>query len=259
MRIPYYQVNAFTKEPFGGNPAGVCVLNHWPDDDLLQKIATENKLSETAFFVPEGKSYRLRWFTPAVEVDLCGHATLATAAVLFFELGFKDEQVRFESRSGPLSARQREGLIELDFPAWTPKPCKIPKGFAHALGHEPLAILETRDYVVLLESENDVRKLTPDMDALKEFDKVGVIATAPGTDADFVSRFFAPRVGVPEDPVTGSAHCSLIPFWAERLGKTELFARQISKRGGELFCRLAGDRVNIAGNAKIYKRGELSV
>lgn len=259
MRIPYYQVNAFTKDPFGGNPAGVCVLDQWLADDLLQKIAAENNLSETAFFLPEGNSFRLRWFTPTVEVDLCGHATLATAAVLFFELGFKDEQVRFESRSGPLFARRQDDLIDLDFPTWRPKPCATPSGLAQALGQEPLEVLETRDYVVVFESEKVVRELKPDMDALKNFERVGVIATAPGIDADFVSRFFAPRVGVPEDPVTGSAHCSLIPFWAERLGKTELFARQISKRGGELFCRLVGDRVRIGGHAKIYKRGELNV
>lgn len=259
MRIPYYQVNAFTKGSFGGNPAGVCPLERWLNDDLLQKIAAENNLSETAFFVPEGESFRLRWFTPTIEVDLCGHATLATAAVLFFEQGFKPEQVRFESRSGTLSARRRGDLIELDFPTWRPKPCATPTGLARALGREPREVLETRDYVVVFESEKDVREVRPDMDALSKFERVGVIVTAAGTDADFVSRFFAPRVGVPEDPVTGSAHCSLIPYWAERLGKTELFARQISQRGGELFCRLNGDRVAIGGHAKVYKRGELDV
>jgi PhzF family phenazine biosynthesis protein len=252
-------VNAFTKEPFGGNPAGVCPLQSWLPDDLLQKIAAENNLSETAFFIPKGESFHLRWFTPTVEVDLCGHATLGTVAVLFFVLGFKDDQVRFESRSGMLSARRRDDLIELDFPTWTPNPCATPKGLADALGAEPREVLETRDYVAVFESEKVVRDLTPDMDKLKKFERVGVIATAPGTDADFVSRFFAPRFGVPEDRVTGSAHCSLIPYWAKRLGKTELFARQISKRGGELFCRLTGDRVAIGGNAKIYKRGELEV
>lgn len=259
MRIPYYQVNAFTSEPFRGNPAGVCALEQWLDDRLLQKIAAENNLSETAFFVPEGDSFRLRWFTPTVEVDLCGHATLATSAVLFFERGYVGERIRFQTRSGTLLASRRNNLIELDFPVWNPKPCSAPKDLVPGLGREPREVLASRDYIAIFESEKEVRDLTPNMEALMTLDRDGVIVTARGTDADFVSRYFAPRVGIPEDPVTGSAHCSLIPFWAERLGKTEMFARQISTRGGELFCRLVNERVAIGGHATIYKRGELNV
>ncbi|MGZ4961265.1 MAG: PhzF family phenazine biosynthesis protein [Limisphaerales bacterium] len=259
MRIPYYQVNAFTTEPFGGNPAGVCMLDRWLDDNLLQKIAGENNLSETAFFVCEGESFRLRWFTPTVEVDLCGHATLATAAVLFFELGYQGDRIRFETKSGSLSAARRENSIELDLPAWQPEPCTAPQNLARALGREPREVFVSRDYIAVFDSQKDVLALAPHMDLLMKLDRDGVIVTAVGSDADFVSRYFAPRVGIPEDPVTGSAHCSLIPLWAARLGKMELFARQVSRRRGELWCQLAGQRVAIRGNAKVYKRGELDV
>jgi PhzF family phenazine biosynthesis protein len=258
MRIPYFQVNAFTKDPFGGNPAGVCVLENWLSDDVLQKIAAENNLSETAFFTKEGARFRLRWLTPTVEVDLCGHATLATAAVLFFELGHNGQRIEFTTRSGTVAAARREQMVELDFPVWTPKSCAIPNSLGKALGHKPGEVFNvSRDYVAVFDSEKDVRDLKPDMDLLMKLDRVGVIATAHGSDADFVSRFFAPRAGIPEDPVTGSAHCALIPLWAERLGKKEMFARQVSRRGGELFCRLEKDRVAIGGNAVVYERGEI--
>jgi PhzF family phenazine biosynthesis protein len=258
MRIAYYQVNAFTKNPFGGNPAGVCPLERWLPDDLLQRIAAENNLSETAFFVRTGEQIHLRWMTPTVEVDLCGHATLATAAVLFFELRHQGERIEFQTRSGLVAAARRGDLVELDFPAWPSNPCA--DDLEGALGRKPKHVFAgSRDYLAVFETEEEVRELAPNMVALSKLDRDGVIATARGADADFVSRFFAPRLGVPEDPVTGSAHCSLIPYWAERLGKTGLLARQISKRGGELFCRLNGNRVAIGGNAVIYERGEIEI
>jgi predicted PhzF superfamily epimerase YddE/YHI9 len=259
MRIPYFQVNAFTSQTFGGNPAGVCVLEDWLPDAMLQRIATENNLSETAFFVKADGHFQLRWFTPAIEVDLCGHATLASAFVLFSELEHQGDTVQFESRSGSLAAARREDIIELDFPSRPPVPCGASEELLRGLGRKPREVLHSRDYVAVFESEAEVASLRPDMAVLGQVDCLGIIATARGQDTDFVSRFFAPRAGVPEDPVTGSAHCSLIPFWAERLGKTELFARQISQRGGELFCRNAGERVGIGGRAVIYCRGELEV
>ena len=259
MRISYFQVDAFTAQTFGGNPAGVCVLGQWFSDDILQRVAAENNLSETAFFTHEADHYHLRWFTPTMEVDLCGHATLASAFVLFFELGYGGDQVRFESRSGTLAASRRGDLIELDFPSRPPVPCVAPKELVRALRREPREVLVSRDYVAVFDSQEEVSSLVPDMEALMQLDRVGVIVTARGSDADFVSRFFAPRAGIPEDPVTGSAHCSLIPFWAERLGRTELFARQISRRGGELFCRLAGERVAIGGRAIVYNRGVIEI
>ncbi len=259
MRIPYYRVNAFTAQAFGGNPAGVCVLQQWLPDELLQRIAAENNLSETAFFTRDDGLLHLRWFTPTTEVDLCGHATLASAFVLFSELGYKGDTVKFQSKSGQLEASQRGELVELDFPARRPEPCPVPEDLVRALGRAPREVLRSRDYLAVYDTQAEVAALTPDMGRLARLDCLGVIVTARGKDADFVSRFFAPGAGVPEDPVTGSAHCSLIPYWAERLGKTELFARQISQRGGELYCRLAGERVGIGGRAVMYCRGELVV
>ena len=259
MRIPYFQVNAFTSAPFGGNPAGVCILERWLPDDLLQRIAAENGFSETAFLKRQNDHYDLRWMTPAVEVDLCGHATLASAFVLFSELGFKQDRVFFQTRSGRLSAARRQDLLELDFPSRPPKPCPIPEKLVQGLGAKPTELLKSRDFVAVFHSAEEVASLTPNFSLLQELDCLGIIVTAKGTSADFVSRFFAPGAGVDEDPVTGSAHCSLIPFWAERLGKSELFAKQISKRGGELYCRNLGERVGIAGNARVYCRGEIDV
>ena len=259
MRLPYFQVNAFTSEPFGGNPAGVCLLDSWLPADLLQRVAAENDLSETAFLVREHSGFRLRWMTPAAEVDLCGHATLASAHVLFFEQAWPEEKVTFETLSGRLSAARQGEVIELDFPARPPEACAVPDSLKQALGSKPREVFKSRDYLVVFDSWEEVAALKPDMALLTKLDSLGVIVTAPGVDADFVSRFFAPKVGVPEDPVTGSAHCTLIPFWAERLGKTQLLARQISKRGGELHCRLLGDRVGIAGRSVVYLRGELEI
>jgi len=259
MRRPYYHVDAFTGKLFSGNPAGVCPLEQWLPEEILQRIAAENNLSETAFFKRQPGFFELRWFTPTVEVDLCGHATLAPAHVLFNELAHPDSTVRFQTASGLLTATRRNGMIELDFPARQPLACTAPEKLVLGLGRKPREVLKSRDYMAVFESQAEVAALTPDLELLAQLDCLGIIATAPGDDSDFVSRFFAPRAGVPEDPVTGSSHCSLIPFWAERLGKSELFARQISRRGGEIYCRHLGDRVGIAGRAIIYSRGEIEI
>ena len=259
MRIPYFQINAFTSNAFGGNPAGVCLLPAWLPDPLLQNIAAENDLSETAFLVRRQDYYDLRWFTPAVEVDLCGHATLASAFALFHGLGHQDKSVRFQTKSGWLTATQRENSVELDFPARPPEPCPASESLLLGLGSKPAEVLRSRDYLAVFDSAAQVAALKPNFELLRQCDSLGIIVTARDSEADFVSRFFAPAAGIDEDPVTGSAHCTLIPFWAERLRKQELFARQISQRGGELFCRLLGDRVGIGGRAVIYLRGEIEV
>lgn len=259
MRIPYFQVSAFTSSPFGGNPAGVCPLERWLSDAAMQRIASENNLSETAFFTHEKEHFHLRWFTPATEVDLCGHATLAAAFVLFTELGCREQSVQFQTLSGPLSASRRGDLIELDFPSRPAAACATPQNLLQGLGLQPAEVLKSRDYLAVFQTPAEVAALQPDMNLLSQLDCLGVIATSRDDKADFVSRFFAPRAGVPEDPVTGSAHSTLIPYWAARLGKSDLFARQISKRGGELYCRNAGDRVGIGGRAAIYCRGELEL
>ncbi|HEU4408565.1 MAG TPA: PhzF family phenazine biosynthesis protein [Polyangiaceae bacterium] len=261
--VPFYQVDAFSERPFGGNPAAVCVLEAFPDDRTMAAVAAENNLSETAFVVRQGGDYALRWFTPAVEVDLCGHATLASGLVVMSELEPGRQRVRFHTRSGPLEvARRGEGLA-LDLPARAPEPAAAPAGLEAALGAEPAATLRARDVVAVFERADEVRALRPDLRALAALEGVfAVCVTAPGTgpdaDVDFVSRFFAPAKGVPEDPVTGSAHCSLVPYWASRAGRTELKARQVSARGGELAATLRGDRVELAGRAVIVIRGTMS-
>ncbi len=259
MEIPIYQVDAFTGHVFSGNPAAVCPLREWLPDDLMQKIASENNLSETAFFVPEGDSYRIRWFTPAAEVDLCGHATLASAFVFFTFINKTGLQVSFASRSGPLRVARSREMLTMDFPSQPPAPCKAPPALISSLGRTPRKVLSSEDYFVVYENEEDVRSLNPDMAGLGSLDLRGVIVTAPGSDADFVSRFFAPALGIPEDPVTGSAHCALIPYWAERLGKDDLYARQISRRGGEIFCRNMSGRVAISGRAALYMKGTIEI
>jgi predicted PhzF superfamily epimerase YddE/YHI9 len=259
MRIPYFQINAFTASTFGGNPAGVCFLDRWLDDQWMLAVATENGFAETAFVVPEGDHFLLRWMTPTVEVDLCGHATLAAAHALLAERGYGGDMLRFHTRSGWLAATRRGDLIELDFPARPPAVCPAPEGLVAGLGHRPAEVLKSRDYLAVYETPEEVAALVPNMDLLARLDCLGVIATARGRREDFVSRFFAPGAGVPEDPVTGSAHCTLIPYWAGRLGKQELFARQISQRGGELSCCLRGERVGIGGKCVVYCRGELEV
>jgi PhzF family phenazine biosynthesis protein len=257
-RIPYFVVDAFASKLFRGNPAGICPLTKWLDDALMQNIAAENNLAETAFFVPRGDDYDLRWFTPTVEIDLCGHATLASAFILFSELGFRGDTVHFHSKSGRLAVSRNGNVLTLDFPSRPPGPCTVPEALVKGLGKEPSEILKARDYFAIFASAEDVRALQPDFGLLGTLDEK-VIVTAPGGDCDFVSRFFAPTAGVNEDPVTGSAHCTLIPYWAKRLGKKKLFARQLSKRGGELFCEDAGERVCIGGNAVLYSRGEIEL
>jgi len=259
MKIDIYQVDAFATRPFEGNPAAVCPLDQWLPDELMQSIAMENNLSETAFFVPEEEGYRIRWFTPVAEVDLCGHATLASAWVLFNCLGLEGDEVIFLSRSGRLPVRRNENQLELDFPAQSPRPCATPEGIAQAIGAEPLECREFVDLLVIFDDPAAVREARPDMAALAALDYRGIIITAPGEDHDFISRFFGPAVGVPEDPVTGSAHTKLTPYWAGRLGKNCLRARQVSARGGDLLCTLNGERVLIAGQAVLYLRGSLEV
>ncbi len=259
MKLSIYQVDAFTGTVFSGNPAAVVPLKEWLSDDLMQKIATENNLSETAFFAPEGDMYRIRWFTPEAEVDLCGHATLATAYVMFTLLNTGLSEVRFHSRSGILGVSRKDDLLTMDFPSQPPSSCPVPEDLAQGLGGNPVEVLRSEDYFVVYESEKDIRALKPDMTLLSRLDLRGVIVTAPGSHADFVSRFFAPRYGIPEDPVTGSAHCALVPYWAKRLGKKDLHALQVSKRGGELFCVNSGDRVKISGRAALYLTGTIMV
>ena len=259
MRIPYYQVDAFASEVFKGNPAGVCVLEKWLSDDLMQAIAAENNLSETAFYYPEGDQFQLRWFTPVMEVDLCGHATLAPAFVLFTELQYSQSVVHFMTRSGPITAELRGDTIELNFPSRLPAPCALPEALQLGLGKEPKEVFKASDYLAVFQSETEVGELRPNFSVLSQLDCLGIIATAPGDSADFVSRFFAPKAGIDEDPATGSSHSTLIPFWSEKLGKSTLFGRQISRRGGEFFCRNLGDRVAIGGRCAIYSRGQLQV
>jgi PhzF family phenazine biosynthesis protein len=259
MKIPFYQVDAFSSKIFSGNPAAVCILESWLDTNVLQSIAAENNLSETAFLVPKSKGrYELRWFTPTIEVDLCGHATLASAFVIFSFVDNALTSVDFETASGLLSVARSGELLSMDFPSRRPEPAEKSPIIAQALGAEPLAVLKSRDLLVIFENESTVRNMKPDFDKLKQIrDAFAVIVTAQGEKSDFVSRFFAPNAGISEDPVTGSAHCTLIPYWSERLGKNKLHAFQISKRGGELFCENARDRVRISGNAVIYAKGEL--
>jgi PhzF family phenazine biosynthesis protein len=260
MRLPIYQVDAFTDRIFAGNPAAVVPLEEWLPDATLQAIAAENNLAETAFFLPRGDAYALRWFTPKVEVDLCGHATLASAYVIFRFIAPERRRVAFETlKAGTLVVTRQGDELAMDFPAWPPKPAEAPPGLAAALGKNPAEVLASRDWFTVYERETDIAAIKPDFAALRRLDRA-VIVTAPGSGGvDFVSRFFAPWAGIDEDPVTGSAHCQLIPYWAQRLGKTRLAARQISARGGTLSCALEGDRVTIAGEARLYLEGAITI
>jgi PhzF family phenazine biosynthesis protein len=261
MELPIYWIDAFTERAFGGNPAAVVPLDSWIDDALLQRIANENGLSETAFFVRTGSARAdLRWFTPQVEIDLCGHATLATAHVLFNEFGQAETPIVFDTRSGPLSVSRRGALIELDFPARPAAPAEAQETLVLGLGKRPSEFLRSEKmWLCVYPAESDVVGLAPDHAVLATVAPGRIIPTAPGKDCDFVSRFFAPDAGVPEDPVTGSAHCTLVPYWAARLGKTKLHARQVSRRGGELWCELDGGRVRMAGHGVPYLKGRISV
>jgi PhzF family phenazine biosynthesis protein len=259
MSIPYYQVDAFTGSLFSGNPAGVAILIDWISEEWMQSIAAENHLAETAFVVPRGGCFDLRWFTPEMEVDLCGHATLAAAHVLFTHLGYRKVSIDFHTRSGLLPVTRSENLLTLDFPSRPAEECEVPDLLSEGLGSVPVEVRKARDYLAVFESESIVRELRPRMDVLSKLSCLGIIATAPGYSCDFVSRFFAPAAGVPEDPVTGSAHCTLIPYWSKQLKKSQLHALQVSRRGGELFCSERGERVAISGRAITYSTGYLHV
>jgi PhzF family phenazine biosynthesis protein len=258
-RLRMYQVDAFSSKIFAGNPAAICPLEEWLTDAQMQSIATENNLSETAFFVREGDGYRLRWFTPTVEVDLCGHATLATAFIILNQLTPSENSVRFQTKSGTLVVQREGDLFSLDFPSRPPADTDVHPKLVEALGGNPEVVLAARDYLVVYKSEDQVRKIKPNMQLLAEADKFAVIVTAPGKGVDFVSRFFAPAKGVPEDPVTGSAHCTLIPYWAKRLGKQKLHAYQVSKRGGELWCEDRGERVTMSGQGALFLEGTIYI
>ncbi|HVF30610.1 MAG TPA: PhzF family phenazine biosynthesis protein [Pyrinomonadaceae bacterium] len=259
MKLDIYQIDAFASQPFAGNPAAVVPLTEWLPDDVMLNIAMENNLAETAYFVPNGEGYDLRWFTPAIEMDLCGHATLASAYLIFEILGTDKSKLSFQTRSGELTVDKVDGRYELDFPSRPGVAAEAPAGLIEAIGAEPKEIYKSRDYMLVYESEADILRIKPDFNSLMKIDTHAVIVTARGETSDFVSRFFAPEVGIPEDPVTGSAHCTLIPYWAGRLGRNKLFARQVSQRGGELRCELRGDRVKIAGDAVLYLKGEIYV
>ncbi len=262
MRVPIFQVDAFTTRRFAGNPAAVMPLESFPSDAAMQAIAAENNLAETAFLVPRDGDYALRWFTPAVEVPLCGHATLASAAVVMQHLEPQRRRVVFHTASGALTVSRTDSGYVMDFPARPTSAIAAPSGLATALGAAPLEVeAEAHNYLVLLADPAAVRALTPDFTALGRLDRSGVIVTArdSGQPYDFISRYFAPAKGIPEDPVTGSAHCSLVPFWARRLGKSSLRAFQASARGGELQCRLLGERVELAGSCVFYLTGEAEI
>jgi len=257
MRLKQYQVDAFARRVFEGNPAAVCPLNAWLDDAVLQAIAEENNLSETAFFVPTPKGFHLRWFTPVAEVDLCGHATLASAHVIFEVLGYPEQVITFETRSGVLAVERRDGLLAMSSPSRPPKSCRPPVALIEGLGRHPIEVLAADDYIAVFDSEALIRSISPDLAKLRELGLRGVSITAPGLSVDFVSRFFAPKFGIPEDPVTGSAHCALAPYWASRLGKATLRAQQVSKRGGDILCELTGNRVVLLGRAITFMVAEI--
>ncbi len=259
MEISFYQIDAFASKVFSGNPAGVCLLDEWLPDEILQSIAAENNLPETAFLVRRANHYDLRWFTPKVEIDLCGHATLASGHVIFEFIDPGAKRVEFRSKIGNLSVERRDDLLFLDFPSRKPAACVRPDRIDVILGSPPSEVLASRDLMAVFDDEDIIRAMNPDLTAVSQLDYFAVIVTAPGRKSDFVSRFFAPGAGIPEDPVTGSAHCMLVPYWAERLGKKDLHAFQLSKRGGELFCSDRGDRVSIGGRAVTYLFGTMVI
>jgi PhzF family phenazine biosynthesis protein len=261
MQLPLYHVDAFTDQIFHGNPAAVCPLEGWLPDDLMQKIALENSLAETAFFVPGGDGFEIRWFTPEIEMDLCGHATLASAHVIARHLRYPLSVIKFRSQSGLLAVRVEGDLLTLDFPSRKPQPSRLPQVILDAFPAAPAEALKSRDYLLVYDDEEVIRRMQPDQSILSQIDlgTGGVIVTAPGREVDFVSRFFSPGASIFEDPVTGSAHCTLIPYWSERLGKQTLHAWQLSARGGRLLCQDAGERVLIAGKAVTYLAGTITI
>ena len=259
MKLDIYQVDAFAEKVFEGNPAAVCPLEEWVSDDVLQKIAEENNLSETAFFAPEDQGFKLRWFTPAAEVDLCGHATLAAAYVLYEHLGYSGSEITFSTRSGDLIVKRAAQGLSMDFPASMPEPVPSPDNLVAGLGQEPKEVLAAFDYIVVLESEDEIENLHPDFSKWLDLDLRGVVVTAPGNHVDFVSRCFFPKLRINEDPVTGSAHCELAPYWGEKLGLNNLKAKQLSKRTGLVECVLAEDRVILSGNAVSYMQGQIII
>lgn len=259
MRLPLYQLDAFTRRLFGGNPAAVVLLDAWLPDSVLAAIAAENNLAETAFVIPRPDISPLRWFTPTVEMDLCGHATLAAADVLFRHRFPALNRIAFSTRSGELAVTREGMLLKMDFPARPGKPIGVTEALVSALGARPREAHVARDLLAIFDSESEIRSLRPDFQRIASLDAFAVIVSAPGDTADFVSRFFAPAAGIPEDPVTGSSHCTLVPYWAARLGKSNLIAMQLSARGGDLLCELRGDRVAIAGHVVEYLRGEIEI
>ena len=259
MEISLYKIDAFASKLFEGNPAAVCPLDEWLSDEMMQTIAKENNLSETAFFVPNGDRFRIRWFTPELEVELCGHATLASAYVLFNILGYKNEKIEFESRSGLLTVTKDNDWIVLNFPAQPPVECEIPEEIKNAFDGLPIECLKSEDYIVVFENESDVESAKPDFGELAKLGLRGVIITAKSKQYDFIARFFAPGYGIPEDPVTGSAYTQLAPYWASKIGPKKFHAKQISQRGGELLCELVGDRVLISGKGVKYLEGRINI
>jgi len=258
--MKYYVADVFTDTVFRGNPAGICILDEWPDDFVLQKIAFENNLSETAFLLEQDGYYDLRWFTPEVEIDLCGHATLGSAFVLMNYIEPNLMTVSFHTQSGVLTVRRDGDEFTMDFPSRKPVPCAVPSGLEKALGIHILETHAARDLMVLVENAQKIREMKPDFHLLKQITEyMGFIVTAKGDDCDFVSRFFVPNAGINEDPVTGSSHCTLIPFWSEILNKEEMLARQLSQRGGRIACRDCGERVEISGEAVLYLKGEILI
>ena len=255
MRIPFYEVHTFTNRLFAGNPAGVCLVDEPLPEELMQKIARENNLPATAFVLDRGASFDLRWFSPTLELEVCGHATLATGHVLFEHLERREQALTFQTRAGDLKIARADGRLVLDFPVRPVASCEAPPLLIDSLGAKPLEVLKGADYLAVFESAEQIIALRPNLDAMAQLPVRGVIVTAPGDNCDFVSRFFAPQRGIAEDSVTGSAHCTLVPYWATRLGRKQLHARQVSQRGGELFCEDCGDRVHIGGTAVTYLEG----
>jgi PhzF family phenazine biosynthesis protein len=260
MDIPYFEVAAFARQPFAGNPAGVCLLeNDWLPDDVMQSIAAENNLAETAFVVPRGDRFDLRWMTPTIEVDLCGHATLASAHVLIDHRSYEPDSICFDSKSGELRVTRENGRLVLDFPAQPAAACAVPAKLSEALRATPRSVLKGRDYIAVFDTEKEIAAIQPNFEMVASLDAQGVVVTAPGDQCDFVSRYFVPAAGIPEDPVTGSTHCTLIPYWSQSLKRSKMLAKQISPRGGELFCEDKRDRVLIAGHAATYLKGTIAI